>query len=105
MAHKPEAPFGQRTEAEIRKWVRDRDGGPAPERLRMRIARVAESEPAPRWGFRAVLRPAYALGGAVAAAAVLLWRVLRRLNVSEPAAYLAGLIFAVVGLASLLIGG
>jgi hypothetical protein len=71
MAHKPEAPFGERTEAEIRKWVRDRDAGPAPERLRMRIARIAESKPAPRWGFRAVLRPAYALGGAVAAVALI----------------------------------
>ena len=60
MARRPGAPFDERTEAEIRMWVRDRDAGPAPERLRMRIARVAESEPAPRWGFRAVLRPAYA---------------------------------------------
>ena len=71
MTHRQGGPFGERTEAEIREWVRDRDAGPAPERLRMRIARVAESEPAPRWGFRAVLRPAYALGGAVAAAALI----------------------------------
>jgi len=71
MARKEEVPFGERTEREIREWIRDRDAGPAPERLRMRVARVAEARPAPRWGIRSLLRPAYAVAGAVAAAALI----------------------------------
>lgn len=72
MRRKRETPMGDRTERDIRSWLRTRDDGPAPDRLRLRIALVAdERERAPRHGLWAILRPAIALGG-VAAAAVLL---------------------------------
>jgi hypothetical protein len=85
MTRRPSAPFGEQTEREIREWVRGRDAGPAPERLRMRIARVAEAEPTPRWGIRAILRPAYAVTAAVAAAAFLMVAMVVR-SVPGPAA-------------------
>ncbi len=67
--------IGERLEGGIRAWVRARDAGPAPERLRMRIARVAEAERAPRRGFRAMLRPAVLLASAAAAAGLVLLAV------------------------------
>ncbi len=72
MAPDRETPFRERTEREIRAWVRGRDAGPAPERLRMRIASIAQTEPAPRRKLGAILRPAYAIAAAAAAVALVL---------------------------------
>jgi hypothetical protein len=87
MRRRREVPTVERTEAEIRSWIRGRDPGNAPERLRMRIARVVETDRARRTGYRAMVRPAIALG-AVAAAGLLfaIGLGLRGAPVSGPAA-------------------
>jgi hypothetical protein len=85
MAPRPHAPFGRRTEAEIKAWVNERDPGPAPDRLRMRIAGVAEDRPGPWRRIRALLRPALAIAG-VAAATVLVLAALVLRKASGPAA-------------------
>jgi hypothetical protein len=85
MKREREAPIGRRFEGEIRAWLRTRDAGPAPDRLRLRIARVAETEPAPGPGVWARIRPAAALAG-VAAAAVLALAVVALRGVVGPAA-------------------
>lgn len=73
---KPErkAPIGGRVEDELRTWLRGRDAGPAPDRLRFRVGRVTRvaEQTAPRriW---ALLRPIAAVGGVVAVAVLVLF--------------------------------
>ncbi len=79
MRRKRETPMGDRTEREIRSWLRARDAGPAPDRLRLRISGVAnERERAPRLSPWTLFRPAIALGGVAAAAVLLLAAVVLR---------------------------
>ena len=67
MRRRGTAPIGPGTEGEIRSWLRGRDAGPAPDRLRMRVARVAEVPPTRTpWAF---LRPVAAVAGVAAVAA------------------------------------
>jgi len=79
MRREHKAPMADRTEREIGSWLRDRDAGPAPDRLRMRIARVvAVGERGRRPGLWAVLRPAAALGAVAAVAVIVLASVALR---------------------------
>ena len=71
MRRRRETPVAGRTEREIRSWLRDRDAGPAPDRLRLRISRAMEAEQTPRNSIWAAVRPVIALGGVAAAAALL----------------------------------
>lgn len=57
---------GAPPENELRAWLRDRDAGPAPERLRMRVGHVTED--AARRTTWALWRPISALAGAAAVA-------------------------------------
>ncbi len=70
------APVGDQIEDEVRTWLRARDAGPAPERLRMRVARVA-GEPKPR-RITALLRATSAVAGAAVVAALILLAVTLR---------------------------
>ena len=56
---------GEPPEGDLREWLRGRDAGPAPDRLRMRVARVTRDAP-PRRTTWAFLQPVSALAGVVA---------------------------------------
>lgn len=70
------APVGDQIEDEVRAWLRARDAGPAPERLRTRVARVA-GEPKPR-RITALLRAASAVAGAAVVSVLILLAVTLR---------------------------
>ena len=76
---KPDRPMppDEKLEAELAAWLRARDAGSAPERLRMQVAGVAEDESSRgrRWAW---VRPMPALGGAIAVAALILVAVALR---------------------------
>jgi hypothetical protein len=79
MRRKREIPIGDRTEREIHAWLRTRDAGPAPDRLRLRIAHLTdEAERTPRLSPWTLFRPAIALSGVAAAAVLLLAAVVLR---------------------------
>jgi hypothetical protein len=76
MRREREAPIGERTEEEVRSWLRARDAGPAPDRLRMRVAHAADG-PQPR-RISALLRAASAVAGTAAVAVLVLFAVTLR---------------------------
>ena len=80
---------GEPPESDLREWLRARDAGPAPDRLRMRVAHVTRDAP-PRRSTWALLRPVSALAVTAAGTVAVTVLILIAATTRGPAGPLAG---------------